>query len=271
MTIRPGTPRSKASGILDKSEYIAHHSLRQMLEVEQYTELLEAIFVDLKKHPDTADEKRALSAIARSLAAFIVITMHAACFDLTRSRRHKGRRPRPSVAGIMRGNKTSFCDAVVLLEGASPKTLAARNLATKRRVAYDAKWKRWKPFLRFKEENGTDTEIPFPVFDGQPSFDERIEEQRGAQRKSIEEWKNLCRLSAFIKVKRTRDDLYAHLNPNALNDLNNVSSFRDVIDLARKSLAAMRLVCKTHFGIHRELNGAKLSDAFEVLMKSKSR
>lgn len=269
--MKPQTDRSKAFHVLEKAEHIAHHTLRQMLEVEQYTDLLEAVFIELKRHQDATDEKKALSAIARSLAASIVITMHAACFDLTRSRRHKGRRPRPSVAGIMRGDKTSFCDAVVLLEGTSPKTLAARNLATKRRVAYDAKWKRWKPFLRFKEEDGTDTEIPFPVFDGQLSFDERIKDQREAQRKSIEEWKNLCLLRAFIKVKRTRDDLYAHLNPNALNDLSNISSFRDVIYLTRKSLAAMRVVCKTHFGIHRELNGAKLSDAFEVLMQSKSK
>ena len=171
----------------------------------------------------------------------------------------------------MKGDKASFCDAVVLLAGTSQKTLSARNLAIKRRVAYDAKWKQWKPFLRFKEEDGTDTEIPFPVFDGQLSFNPRIENQREAQRKSIEEWGKLCLLRSFIKVKRTRDNLYAHLNLKALNDLNNISSFSDVIDLTRKSLVAMRLVCKTHFGMHRELNGVKLSGAFEVLMKSKLR
>lgn len=269
MTMKSGTLRPKASDMLDKSEYIAHHSLRQMLEVEQYTDLLESVFLNLKKHPNNTDEKRALSAIARSLAAFIVITMHAACFDLTKSRRHTGRRPKPSVPRIMRGDKASFCDAVVLLEGTTKKTLASRNLAIKRRVAYDAKWKNWKPFLSFKEEDGTDTVIPFPVFDGQLSFNERIENQREAQRKSIEDWKKLRLLKSFVTVKRTRDNLYAHLNPNAFNDHNNISSFRDVIDLVRKSLSAMRHVCKTHFGMHRELNSVKLSDAFAMLMDSR--
>ena len=262
------TDKPKAFHLLDKAEHIAHHTLRQMLEVEQYTDLLEAVFAELKKHPDATDEKRALSAMARSLAASIVITMHAACFDLTRSRRHKGRRPKPSVAAIMKGDKASFCDAVVLLAGTSSKTLSARNLAIKRRVAYDAKWKQWKPFLRFKEEDGTDTEIPFPVFDGQLSFNTRIDIQREAQRKSIEEWEKLCLFRSFIKVKRTRDNLYAHLNLKALNDLNSISSFRDVIDLTRQSLAAMRQVCKVHFGMHRELNGVRLSDAFQVLMNN---
>jgi len=269
--MKPKTVQPKAFHLLDKAEHIAHHTLRQMLEVEQHTELLEEVFVELKKYADATDEKRALSAIARSLATSIVITMHAACFDLTRSRRHIGRRPKPSVAAIMKGDKASFCDAVVLLAGTSSKSLSARNLAIKRRVAYDAKWKQWKPFLRFKEEDGTDTEIPFPVFDGQLSFNERIESQREAQRKSIEEWKKICLLRSFIKVKRTRDNLYAHLNLKALNDQNSISSFRDVIDLTRQTLAAMRQVCKVHFGMHRELSGVRLSDAFQVFMNNSSK
>lgn len=269
--MKPAALRPKAFHMLEKSEYIAHHALRQMLEVEQYTELLEAVFVELNKHSDGTNEKRALSALARSLATSIVITMHAACFDLTRAKRQKGRHPKPSIAGIMKGDKASFCDAVALLDGNAPKSVPASNLAIKRRVAYDANWKNWVPFMRFKEEDGTDAEIPFPIFDGELGFHERIQSQREAQRESIETWKKLCDLPSFLKVKHTRNKLYAHLNPKALNHQTSVSSFRDVIDLSRHSLAAMRQVCKVHFGMHRELNGVRLSDAFGVLMNNSSK
>jgi len=257
--------------MLEKSEYIAHHALRQMLEVEQYTELLEALFVELKKHSDGTNEKRALSALARSLATSIVITMHAACYDLTRAKGRKGRHPKPSIAGIMKGDKASFCDAVALLDGSAPKSATASNLAIKRRVAYDANWKNWVPFMRFKEEDGTDAEIPFPIFDGELGFHERIQSQREAQRQSIETWKKLGDLPSFLKVKHTRNKLYAHLNPKALNHQTSVSSFRDVIDLSTHSLAAMRQVCKVHFGMHRKLNSVRLSDAFGVLMNNSSK
>ncbi len=261
----------KTEDLVQKAQNIAYYSLREMLEVERYTKLLEVVFSELIKQQDGSAEKKALSAIARSLATHIIITMHAACFDMTRSKCKKGKYPIASIAGIMRGKKISFCDAVSLLDGNSPRSKAAQNLATKQRVALGAKWKNWTPYIRFKEEDGSDTEAPFPVFDGELKFNERIQNQAEAQRTSITSWKNLRVEPYFKRVNNTRNNIYAHLNMKTLKDRDNIASFKDVIELSKKSLTAMRTICKVHFGIHQELEGPELAEAFKAMLNNQSK
>lgn len=259
----------KTVDLVEKAQNIAYYSLREMLEVEQYTKLLEAVFSKLIKQQDGSAEKKALSAVARSLATHIIITMHAACFDMTRSKRKKGRYPKASLTGIIRGKKISFCDAVSLLDGNSSQTLAAQNLTTKQRIALGAIWKGWTPYIKFKEEDGTHTELPFPVFEGELKFDERIQNQAKAQRTSIASWKNLSKKSYFRNVINTRNNIYAHLNAKTIKDWDNIASFKDVIELSKQSLTAMRAICKIHFGISVELEGKGLDESFEAMILSR--
>lgn len=260
----------KTVDLVQKAQNIAYYSLREMLEVEQYTKLLEAIFSKLIKQKDGSAGKKAFSAIARSLATHIIITMHAACFDMTRSKRKKGRYPQASLTSIIRGKKISFCDAVSLLDGNSSQTLAAQNLATKQRIALGAIWKGWTPYIKFKEEDGTHAELPFPVFEGELKFDERIKNQVEAQRTSIASWKNLSKKSYFRNVINTRNNIYAHINAKTIKDRDNIASFKDVIELSKQSLTAMRAICKIHFGICVELEGKGLDESFEAMILNRN-
>ena len=232
---------SKAVELVSKADAIMEHCQRQMLGIEYNTQLLEGAFIELKKQASESPLKQAHSAVIRCVVDSVIIAIHAACFDKT-----KGKKKSPSLSRIMRGKKASFCDAVYLLDGKSKASKAAANLITKHRVALGAKWRNWKPYICFKEDE-IEREEPFPVFPGEDSFTQRIATQKRHQADSIASWRKIGSLPAFKRFKATRDRLKAHHNMDMQSN-EYISTFADVIEVSKKCADAIAVVCLVHFG-----------------------
>jgi hypothetical protein len=244
-----GTKRLKASDLVIKAEAIMHHCLKEMMNVEFNTHLLEGAFEELKKLPNGSPLRKAHSAVIRCVADSIIIGLHAACFDKT-----TGRKKAVSLAKIMRGKKASFCDAVNLVDGQRKLTSAAANLVTKQRVLLGARWRKWKPYMSFMDDD-VEKEIPFPVFLGETSIQQRIDDQRLLQKESISNWRKIANSASFKRFKATRDNLKAHHSMDRV-DAKSLSTFADVISVSKECTEAMSAVYKVHFG-HRVTSDTK--------------
>lgn len=236
-----GTKGLKASDLVIKAEAIMHHCLKEMLEIEYNTHLLEGAFDELKKLPDGSPLRKAHSAVIRCVADSVIIALHAACFDKTPARKST-----VSVSKIIRGKKASFCDAVSLIDGQRKPTSSAANLVTKQRVLLGTRWRNWKPYMRLMEED-VDEEIPFPVFPGEASIQHRIATQKLLQKESLLNWKKIGNSESFKRFKATRDNLKAHHSMDRF-DVKSLSTFADVISLSKECTEAMSVVYKVHFG-----------------------
>lgn len=243
------TKALNASGLVIKAEAIMHHCLKEMLEVEYNTHLLEGTFAELKKLPAGSPLRKAHSAVIRCVADSVTIALHAACFDKTTARKKS-----VSLAKIMRGKKASFCDAVSLVDGQRKLTAAAANLVTKQRVLLGARWRNWKPYMRFMEDD-IEMEIPFPVFPGEASIQQRIFAQKLLQKESIRNWKKIGNSGSFKRFKATRDNLKAHHSMDRV-DAKSLSTFADVISLSKECTEAMSAAYQIHFG-HRAASDTK--------------
>jgi hypothetical protein len=231
----------KARDLLVKAEAIMHHCQREMLEVEYNTHLLEGAFDELKKLPAGSPLRKAHSAVIRCVADSVIIALHAACFDKTTTRRKA-----VSVAKIIRGKKASFCDAISLIDGQRKLTLSAANLVTKQRVLLGGRWRNWKPYMRFMEDD-VEKEIPFPIFPGEAPIQQRIAAQKLHQKESLLNWKKIGNSASFKRFKTTRDNLKAHHCMDRV-DAKSLSTFADVISVSKECTEAMSAVYQVHFG-----------------------
>jgi len=231
----------KAINLTIKAEVIMHHCQKEMLEVEYNTHLLEGAFAELKKLPAGSPLSKAHSAIIRCVTDSIIIALHAACFDKTAAREKSA-----PLGKIMRGKKASFCDAVSLIDGQSKLTTAAANLVTKQRVLLGARWAKWKPYMRFMEDE-VEKEIPFPTFPGEAPIQQRIRDQQLLQENSIRAWRKIGDSASFKRFKSTRDNLKAHHSMDRV-DVKSLSSFADVIAVSKECTEAMTAVYQIHFG-----------------------
>jgi hypothetical protein len=239
----------RASDLLVKAEAIMHHCLKEMMDVDFNTHLLEGAFEELKNLPDGSPLRKAHSAVIRCVADSIMIGLHAACFDKT-----TGRKNAASLAKIMRGKKASFCDAVNLVDGQRKLTSAAANLVTKQRVLPGARWRKWKPYMSFMDGD-VEKEIPFPASLGEASIQQRIAVQRLLQKESIHNWKKIANSVSFKRFKATRDNLKAHHSMDRV-DAKSLSTFADVISVSKQCTEAMSAVYNVHFG-HRVTTDTK--------------
>jgi hypothetical protein len=244
-----GTKGLKACDLVIKAEAIMHHCLKEMLEVEHNTHLLEGAFDELRKLPDGSALRKAHSAVIRCVADSVIIALHAACFDKTTTRKKN-----VSIAKIIRGKKASFCDAVSLIDGQRKLTSSAANLVTKQRVLLGARWRNWKPYMRLTEDD-VEKEIPFPVFSGEASIQQRIAAQKLLQKESLLNWKKIGNSASFKRFKATRDNLKAHHSMDRI-DTKSLSTFADVISVSKECTEAMSAVYKVHFG-HRVTTDTK--------------
>jgi hypothetical protein len=230
-----------ASDLVIKAEAIMHHCLKEMLEVEYNTHLLEGAFAELKKHHVGSPLGKAHSAVIRCVSDSIIISLHAACFD-----KSKAKKKSAPLRKIMRGKKASFCDAVSLIDGQRKLTTAAANLVTKQRVLLGARWTKWKPYMRFMEDE-VEKEIPFPTFPGEAPIQQRIRDQQLLQKNSVRAWRKIGDSASFKRFKSTRDNLKAHHSMDRV-DVKLLSSFADVISLSKECTEAMSAVYHVHFG-----------------------
>lgn len=230
-----------AGDLVIKAEAIMHHCLKEMLEVEYNTHLLEGAFAELKKLPVGSPLGKAHSAVIRCVSDSIIISLHAACFDKTKAKKKSA-----PLRKIMRGKKASFCDAVSLIDGQRKITSSAANLVTKQRVLLGAKWRNWRPYMRLME-NDIEKEIPFPVFPGEASIQQRITAQKHLQKESLLNWRKIGDSASFKRFKATRDNLKAHHSMD-LFDAKRLSTFADVIAVSKECTAAMSAVYQAHFG-----------------------
>lgn len=255
---KAGITRLNAGDMVSKAYAIMEHSRKEMLQVEYNTQLLEAAFIELKKHPDGSSVRKAHSAVIRCVADSIIIALHAACFDKTRAKR-----VRLSLTRIMRGKKASFCDAVSLVDGQQRLSKSAANIITKQRVLLGAKWKGWKPYICFKEGD-LEKEQPFPVFPNEDPIPQRIDSQKRRQSESLNDWKKIGASAAFKRLKATRDQLKAHHSMAAFTK-EEIATFADVIEVSKKCTDAMSAIYMSHFGRRLSANSDEGRSAYESL------